>query len=60
MRNKILKIILVIAVIIVVIYAIKVLKSTNQGTPNQSERGSPIGMNVKQMPPFTTALEAQL
>lgn len=45
MKNRILKIVLVIAVIIAVIYAIKVIKSTNQGTPNQSDKGNPIERN---------------
>lgn len=49
MKNKILKITLVIAIILVIIAAIRMLKSTNRGTPNQSQKGSPVAF----IPEFT-------
>ena len=42
MKNKILKIILVIAIILVIIVAMRLLRSTNRGTPNQNQKGNPV------------------
>jgi flagellar biogenesis protein FliO len=41
MKNNILKIVLVIALIILIIFVVRMIRSSNQGTPNQSAKGNP-------------------
>jgi hypothetical protein len=42
MKKRILQIILVLAVLLLIIFGINLLKGTDRGTPNQSDKGNPV------------------
>lgn len=46
MRKRIFQVCLTIAFILLIIIAVKFIKSSNQGTPNQEQKGNPLKQPV--------------